>query len=73
MARLGSSVWTWFWMKAPIADGPRVFNRAGYRKGFGPDQRWFVFPETWKDEVCIGLDPTATARVLGEPRHAHPR
>jgi uncharacterized protein (DUF927 family) len=45
-------------------DGLRVLNRVGWRKGFGPDQLWYVLPEMWKTEVCSGLDPTATARVL---------
>jgi hypothetical protein len=25
-----------------------------------------VLPETWKEEVCAGLDPTRTARVLAD-------
>ena len=41
-----------------------MLNRAGYRKGYGPDRQWLVFPEIWRNEDCSGLDPTATARVL---------
>jgi uncharacterized protein (DUF927 family) len=45
-------------------DGPRVLNRAGWRRGSGLDRLWYVLPEMWKTEVCFGLDPTDTARVL---------
>jgi len=50
-------------------DNPGVHtipNRAGWRKGRGDEQVWLVPPETWKSEVCSGLDPKLTARVLGE-------
>lgn len=45
-------------------DAPRVFNRVGWRRGDGPFRCWLVFPEEWKTEICNGLDPIATARVL---------
>jgi putative DNA primase/helicase len=41
-----------------------VNNRAGYRKGEGDEQRWYVPPEVWKSEICVGLDPRAVAKVL---------
>lgn len=45
-------------------DAPRVFNRLGWRRGDGPYRRWLVLPEVWRTEICSGLDPIATARVL---------
>jgi putative DNA primase/helicase len=32
------------------------------------ERRWFVFPQVWKTEICAGLDPTTTARVLAAKR-----
>ncbi|GJD51281.1 hypothetical protein OPKNFCMD_4035 [Methylobacterium crusticola] len=43
-----------------------VTNRVGWRKGHGEERVWLVLPESWKNEVCAGLDPVATARVLAE-------
>lgn len=43
-----------------------VTNRVGWRKGSGEERVWLVLPESWKNEVCTGLDPVATARVLAE-------
>jgi putative DNA primase/helicase len=39
-------------------------NRAGWRKGAGEERRWLIPSETWKAEVCTGLDPKLVARVL---------
>ena len=39
-------------------------NRAGYRKGEGDNQVWYVTPEVWKKEVCEGFDPTTMAQTL---------
>jgi uncharacterized protein (DUF927 family) len=47
-------------------DARPVSKRAGWRKGRGEDRRWFVPPETWKAEVCAGLDPNLAARVLAK-------
>ena len=33
-------------------------------KGEGDQREWWVPPETWKAEVCAGLDPTFVARAL---------
>ena len=41
-----------------------MLNRVGWRRGSGLDRLWYVLPEMWKTEVCSGLDPTGTARVL---------
>jgi putative DNA primase/helicase len=43
-----------------------VNNRAGWRKGSGEDRRWLIPTETWKLEVCAGLDANFVASVLGE-------
>ena len=47
-------------------DARPVLNRAGWRRGHGAGRVWLVPPETWKTEVCSGLDPVATARILAE-------
>jgi putative DNA primase/helicase len=41
-----------------------VNNRAGWRKGEGEDRRWYVLPETWREEVCAGFDPSKVAKTL---------
>jgi uncharacterized protein (DUF927 family) len=43
-----------------------VTNRAGWRRGKGEDRRWHVPPETFRQEICAGLNPTEAARVLAE-------
>jgi uncharacterized protein (DUF927 family) len=43
-----------------------VNNRLGWRKGAGPEREWWVPSQTWKEEVCAGLDPQFVARVLAE-------
>jgi len=43
-----------------------VANRAGFRQGSGKDEEWWFLPETWKEEVCDGMDPTRTARALAD-------
>jgi uncharacterized protein (DUF927 family) len=43
-----------------------VPNRAGWRRGHGAGRVWLVLPEMWRSEVCAGLDPVATARILAE-------
>jgi putative DNA primase/helicase len=39
-------------------------NRAGWRDGTGPSRQWFIPPETWKWELCAGLDPKFVAKTL---------
>jgi uncharacterized protein (DUF927 family) len=41
-------------------------NRAGWRKGEGEGREWLVPPETWKTEICAGLDAGFVARTLAE-------
>jgi len=47
-------------------DARPVPNRAGWRRGHGDGRVWLVLPEMWKSEVCTGLDPVATAKILAE-------
>jgi uncharacterized protein (DUF927 family) len=47
-------------------DARPVLNRAGWRKGNGPSREWLIPPETWKREICNGLDPKLVARTLAE-------
>ena len=48
------------------AEAKPVNNRAGWRKGSGDDRRWLIPTESWKGEVCAGLDANFVASVLGE-------
>ena len=48
--------------KAPLL--PRLNNRAGWRKGSGREAEWLIPPETWKAEICSGLNPTMVVRTL---------
>lgn len=52
----------------PENDGLRTINRAGYRLrvGAGEGERWeyFVLAETWRAEVCKGLDLKRTADLM---------
>ena len=41
-----------------------VRDRLGYRKGKGETQRWLIFPQAWRDEVCAGLDAEFVAGIL---------
>ncbi len=41
-------------------------NRAGWRKGEGEEREWFIPPETWKCEICAGLDAAFVARSLAQ-------
>jgi putative DNA primase/helicase len=43
-----------------------VTNRAGWRKGAGSDRLWLVPAETWKTEICSGIDAGLAARVLAD-------
>ena len=43
----------------------RTINRVGFRKiDSQGDTTYFVLPESWKTEICAGLDPGFVARVL---------
>jgi len=48
------------------ADFRPVANRAGWRKGTGSERVWLIPAETWRSEICVGLDPSLTARVLAD-------
>ncbi len=39
-----------------------IIRRAGYVRKDGEGTRYYVFPETWRNEVCQGLDAEAIAR-----------
>jgi putative DNA primase/helicase len=41
-----------------------VPNRAGWRKGEGLEREWLIPSETWRGEICAGLDPKLVARTL---------
>ena len=41
-------------------------NRAGWRKGEGEEREWLIPPETWKAEICAGLDFGFVACTLAE-------
>ena len=47
-------------------DARPVSNRAGWRKGDGPEREWLIPPQVWKSEICGGLDATMVARALAE-------
>ncbi len=47
-------------------DARPVPNRAGWRKGGGPEREWLIPSETWKSDVCVGLDAKMVARTLAE-------
>lgn len=44
----------------------RTINRAGFRRRTGGRDAWeyLILPETWKTEVCKGLDAKRTAELL---------
>ena len=48
----------------------RTINRAGFRRrtGTGSDDAWeyLILPETWRAEVCKGLNAKRTAEMLAE-------
>lgn len=43
-----------------------LVNRAGYRRGTGEGEEWWVLPETWDVDVCAGLNKTRTAEILAD-------
>ena len=53
---------------AAAPDVSRTINRAGWRRRVSgeDDERWeyLVLPETWKGEVCRGLDAKRVADLL---------
>lgn len=53
---------------APIddADARPVANRAGYRKGSGTKKEYWILPEVWKSEICVGQDAKFVGRTLAK-------
>ena len=49
-----------------VSDTRPAINRAGWRTGTGSTEEWLIPPETWKFEICQGLDPIVVARTLAE-------
>jgi putative DNA primase/helicase len=43
-----------------------VPNRAGWRKGEGLEREWLIPSETWRNEICAGLDPKFVSRTLDD-------
>jgi uncharacterized protein (DUF927 family) len=41
-----------------------IRDRAGWRRGDGDAREWLVLRETWRAEVCAGLNSTAVAKAL---------
>jgi uncharacterized protein (DUF927 family) len=51
----------------PVDDPAKpVLNQLGWRKGHGPEREWLIPSETWKSEICGGLDPKFVARTLAD-------
>jgi uncharacterized protein (DUF927 family) len=46
--------------------GRTVNNRAGWKTGEGDDRKWLILQETWKTEICAGLDYKGTATLLAD-------
>ena len=47
-------------------NGVPIRDRAGWRRGEGDARQWLILPETWRTEVCVGLNPTEVAKVLAK-------
>lgn len=46
---------------------PRTLNRAGWKRADGADGwDYFIPSEVWREEVCVGLDARAVARLLAD-------
>ena len=51
----------------PVDDSTKpVLNQLGWRKGHGAEREWLIPSETWKSEICGGLDPKFVARTLAD-------
>ena len=49
-----------------VPESKPVNNRLGWRKGDGDAREWWVPPQIWKSEICVGHDPQFVARVLAD-------
>ena len=52
--------------RIPRTDDRTINNRAGWMRGFEDAQEWLIPGETWKSEICIGIDPAFTAKTMAE-------
>ena len=52
----------------------RIINRCGFRRYDAEADRWdyFVLPQSWREEVCKGIDPEITAKMLADRGHLLP-
>lgn len=48
----------------PIDSEPRTFNRVGFWRDGEAGREFLVTPETWRTEVCAGMDANRVAKVL---------
>lgn len=59
---------SWFtnWYANPldVVQPPRTHNRAGYRKHVGNEVEYYIFPETFKREICKGRQEKFVKQVL---------
>lgn len=47
-------------------DAPRIHNRAGFWRNVKDTREYLFLSETWKNEVCAGLDARRVAKVLAD-------
>lgn len=47
-------------------DAPRIINRAGFWRDSDAGREYLFLAETWKTEVCSGMDARRVAKVLAE-------
>lgn len=47
-----------------VRSGREVLNRVGFRREIDGGWEFLIFPESWKSEVCRGLDPLRAAASL---------
>jgi putative DNA primase/helicase len=49
-----------------IGEMPRIINRAGFWRTLKGNREYLFFAETWKTEVCSGMDAGRAAKVLAD-------
>ena len=50
-----------------VMPGERTLQRVGFRKtDTEGDTTYYILPESWKSEICAGLDAGFVARVLAD-------
>jgi putative DNA primase/helicase len=45
-------------------DHSRTYNRAGFKKLIAGKMHYLVFPEVFRTDICAGLDPEISAKIL---------